>query len=112
MKQRHTPEDPVGWTKASIVAAIKNKGHTLTGLAKIHGYSSASISVCLCKPWPNVEKIIARVIGVPAHLIWPPRYDHKGMPIKRGKTKESRGMIHGEAGGTGRVGGKFNRPLP
>lgn len=111
MKQRLTPEALVEWTNADIVAAIKNKGHTLTGLAKINGYSSAAISVCLCKPWPKVEKIIARVIGVPAHVIWPPRYDHKGMPIKRGKTKESRGMIHGTVGKSDRASGKFSRPL-
>ena len=112
MNQRLTPNESVEWTRATIVAAIKNKGHTLTGLAKINGYSSASISVCLCKPWPKVEKIIARVIGVPAHIIWPPRYDHKGMPIKRGKTKESSGMIHGTVGRPDRVRGKFSRPSP
>lgn len=112
MKQRRTPEVSFEWTRANIVAAIKNKGHTLTGLAKINGYSDAAISVCLCKPWPKVEEIVARVIGVPAHVIWPPRYDHRGMPIKRGKTKESRGMIHGTVGKSGRAGGKFNRSLP
>lgn len=112
MKQRLTPQVPVEWTKATIVAAIKNKGHTLTELSRKNGYSPAAINVCLCKPWPKVQEIIAQVIGVPAHVIWPPRYDHKGMPIKRGKTKESRGMIHGTVGKPDRAGGKAPRALP
>lgn len=86
---------PPGMKRATIVAAIKNAGHTLEELSKINGFSRTAVSVALCKPWPKVEQIIAATIGVPAHVIWPPRYDRHGMPIKRGSKKESRGMIHG-----------------
>jgi Ner family transcriptional regulator len=77
--------------RASIIAAIKNAGFTLKRLSEIHGLSPAACSVCLSKPWPQVEKIIATVIGIPPHKIWPPRYSPKGMPIKRGaRVKSSR----------------------
>lgn len=90
-------QPPPGMKRATIVAAIKNAGHTLEGLSKINGLSRTAVSVALCKRWPKVEQIIAEAIGVPAHLIWPPRYDRLGVPIKRGSKKESRGMIHGTA---------------
>lgn len=77
------------------MAAIKNRGFTLKKLATDHGYSSAAINVALLKQWPAVEKIVADTIGVAAHVIWPPRYDRFGLPIKRGRTKESSGSIHG-----------------
>lgn len=83
-------EPPKGMHKADIVAALKRKGFTQRGLSIRHKLSPSAVSVCLVKRWPKVERIIARTIGVPAHEIWPPRYDRVGVPIKRGGKKESR----------------------
>jgi lambda repressor-like predicted transcriptional regulator len=93
------------------VAAIKNRGYTLEKLATDHGYSPASINVALLKPWPAVEKIVAETIGVAAHVIWPPRYDRFGVPIKRGRTKESSGSIHGTVGETAEAKSKPGRQV-
>lgn len=106
MKQRKSPP---GWKRADIVAAIKNAGFTLEKLGTDHGYSASAINVALLKQWPAVEKIIAETIGVAAHLIWPPRYDRPGVPIKRGRTKESSGSIHGTVRKSGRAGSKSPR---
>lgn len=106
MKQRKSPP---GWKRADIVAAIKNAGFTLEKLGTDHGYSTTAINVALLKPWPNVEKIIAETIGVAAHIIWPPRYDRLGVPIKRGRTKESSGSIHGTVKNVRRPGSKSLR---
>lgn len=83
-----SPSD--GMHKADIVAALKRKGFTQRGLSLKHKLSPSAVSVCLVKRWPKVELIIARTIGVPAHEIWPPRYDRAALPIKRGGKKESR----------------------
>lgn len=106
MKQRKSPP---GWKRADIVAAIKNAGFTLEKLATDHGYSASAINVALIKQWPAVEKIIAETIGVAASVIWPPRYDRLGVPIKRGRTKESSGSIHGTINKPGRAGSKSRR---
>lgn len=85
--ESHSPE---GWHKADIVRALKLKGFTQRKLSQKHKLSPSAVSVCLVKRWPRVEKIIARTIGVPAHVIWPPRYHRRAVPIKRGCNKESR----------------------
>lgn len=84
-----------GMHRADIVAAIERAGYTQESLSTLNGFSKSAVSVALAKPWPAVEKIIADTIGVAAHLIWPPRYDRAGVPIKRGGTKVSRGSKHG-----------------
>jgi len=84
-----------GMHKADITAAIKRAGYTLEGLSQKHRLSKGAVSTALCKPWPKVEQIIAETIGIPAHLIWPPRYPGPAMPIKRGKAKVSSGSNSG-----------------
>lgn len=85
-----------GWTRAQIVAAIKDAGFTLEGLSEIHELSKSAVSTAISKPWPAVEKLIAETIGVAPHKIWPPRYSRKGVPIKRGGKVKSSGPIRGE----------------
>ncbi len=80
-----------GWQNANIVAALKLKGFTQRSLSIRHKLSPSAVSVALQKPWPKVEAIIAKAIEVPAHHIWPSRYDCHGVPIKRGAPKVSRG---------------------
>jgi Ner family transcriptional regulator len=91
-------------SRPQIVAAIKDAGFTLESLSETNGLSKSAISTGISKPWPQVEAIIARTIGISAQEIWPPRYDRAGMPIKRGKTKESKRLNKGRPPGRTRPG--------
>lgn len=59
------------------------KGATLAGLARRHGFSESYLRNALMRPLYRGEQIIARFIGIPAHEIWPDRYDSHGVPAYR-----------------------------
>lgn len=90
--QTPSPDMP----KADIVAAIKKAGFTQERLSEKHGLAKSAVSVALCKPWPAVERFIARAIRKKAHEIWPSRYDRTGVPIKRGDGVKSKRPKSGE----------------
>lgn len=94
--QRLSPANAPGLSRADIIAKIKNRGLTLKQLAENNDLSPAAISVCLSRPWPKVERIIADAIGIPADQIWPPRYATEGVPIKRGTGVKSKRRKVGE----------------
>lgn len=96
-------------TRAQIVAAIKDVGYTLERLSEINGLSKSAISTGISKPWPRVERIIARTIGLPPQKIWPPRYSRKGVPIKRGRKVKSSGRNGGAIPAANRSGSKAAR---
>lgn len=70
------------WQRVDIRAALAREGWSLSGLSLHHGYSHLAAAVALQKPWPQLERIIAETICVPASTIWPSRYDSNGNPIR------------------------------
>lgn len=81
-----TSSSPSDWHPADIVAALKKRGLTLSGLSIAHGYHPTAIGKALKRPWPAVEAIIARELGVQPQQIWPSRYTPTGDPIGRTRT--------------------------
>lgn len=73
------------WHPADVLAALKKRGHTLAGLSVAHGYHPTAAGKALKRPWPAMEALIAREIGVSPREIWPSRYDENGEPILRGR---------------------------
>lgn len=73
------------WHTADIIAALKKRGLTLSGLSRQSGLSSSTLSNALARPWTKGEMIIARAIGVKPEEIWPSRYINKisNKPIRR-----------------------------
>lgn len=71
------------WHPAYVVAELKVRGHTLSGLGKLNGYSRYSLKMALQKPWPKAEAIIAAAIGVHPAVIWPTRYGVDGKPNRQ-----------------------------
>lgn len=63
---------------ADIRAAISKKGGSMAELARTHGYSEAYVRNALIRPLFQAEQIIAKFIGIPAHILWPLRYDKNG----------------------------------
>ena len=64
----------------AIAAAVKMAGTTLTQLALDNGLNDAFWRNTLLKFNTRGQEIIASCIGIPAHLIWPDRYDADGKP--------------------------------
>jgi Ner family transcriptional regulator len=71
------------WHPADIKAALaKAGGWTFARIARVYGYADNSPNAVLIRPWSQVEKIVSKIIGVPAVEIWPSRYDRRGRPLK------------------------------
>lgn len=69
------------WHTADIKAALEKSGWSLRQLSIAHGYAPDALkNVLRTTGWPRAEAIIARVIGVAPHVIWPSRYRMDGTP--------------------------------
>jgi Ner family transcriptional regulator len=71
------------WHPADVLAALKKRGRTLAGLSVAHGYHPTAAGKALKAPWPALEAIIAREIGLQPREIWPSRYTVEGEPTGR-----------------------------
>ncbi|MBG6244762.1 DNA-binding protein [Candidatus Symbiopectobacterium sp. 'North America'] len=60
--------------RADIVAALRKKNLSLSGLGREHNLSPYTLKNALDKPYPKAEKIIADAIGLTPQEIWPGRY--------------------------------------
>lgn len=92
---------PADWHPADILAALHKAGWSLRQLATTNGYRHcSSFSVALRHPYPKVEAIIARALGLRPQEIWPSRYRPDGSsnrragpapmrPARSGKSKTS-----------------------
>jgi Ner family transcriptional regulator len=62
------------WHPADVLAALKKRGHSLSGLSVAHGYHVTAAGKALKRSWPALETVIAAAIGIPPQEIWPSRY--------------------------------------
>jgi Ner family transcriptional regulator len=62
------------WHPADVLAALKKRGKTLSGLSQANGYHPTAAGKALKKPWPAMEKLIAAELGLKPGDIWPSRY--------------------------------------
>ena len=76
------------WHREDIKAAIRKTGMTLGALSLTHKLSRRAVSVTLQKPWPRVQAIVAKHIGVAPQVIWPSRYDASGAPLRKPHWKQ------------------------
>lgn len=71
----HSKQD---WHRQDILAAIRKRGIPAAELARQNGYSNPGTFYNVFKaPYPKVERIIARFLGVDPCEIWPTRYQSK-----------------------------------
>ncbi len=84
MDTRNDPEsNPTvasDWHPADVLAALKKRGHSLSGLSIANGYHPTAAGKALKQPWPAMERLLADAIGVVSQEIWPSRYDSEGNP--------------------------------
>lgn len=67
-----------GWDRFAIRAEIHRRGGTLTKIAKANKLSDATCRMALLKSCPAGERAIAKFLKLPAHALWPDRYDARG----------------------------------
>lgn len=70
------------WHPADIKAALAKKKYSFARIAREFEYADGSPNAVLHRAWSQMERIVAKVIGVPAAVIWPSRYDRRGRPLK------------------------------
>ncbi len=87
------------WHWEDVQAAIRKAGWSMRQLALELGYTSGSSALTCVKsrPFPKGEKILAAVIGTPAHEIWPSRYNPDGTPNRRTGPRRPAGVRHMKA---------------
>jgi Ner family transcriptional regulator len=86
----HSSADPRDWHWADIKAALEKAGYSLSSLSKANGFKTRrAVGMAKDHPYPRMERIIAKAIGVPPKLIWPSRYDENGCAIRKRVTPKS-----------------------
>lgn len=64
---------------ADIIAGIKKgTGLSLRKLSLKNGLNVAACQQALLRPYEKPEQIISDAIGIPAHIIWPSRFNSDG----------------------------------
>jgi Ner family transcriptional regulator len=63
------------WHPADVLAALKKRGKTLSGLSRANGYHATAAGKALKKPWPALEELIAAELSLLPADIWPSRYE-------------------------------------
>jgi Ner family transcriptional regulator len=67
------------WHNADIIAEVRKAvGLSLRQLSIQNQLNPGACQQALHRPYETPEKIISDAIGVPAHLIWPTRYNQNG----------------------------------
>lgn len=83
------------WHPADIKGALAKKGISLSSLARKNDYAITSPSNVFRKPWPAMEKIMAKAIGVTPQEVWPSRYDQFGNPHRTIRLARVKGARNG-----------------
>lgn len=80
---RVPPPSQSDWHPADVLAALKKRGLSLAGISVANGYHPTAAGKALKRPWPAMEAIIARELGLHPQAIWPSRYTASGEPRGR-----------------------------
>ena len=71
------------WHPADIKAALAKKGYTFARIARELGQFPTAPNQVLRQRLFRIEQTIARILEVPAQVIWPTRYTRDGQPRYR-----------------------------
>ena len=78
------PKPAQDWHPADVLAALKKRGLSLTGLSTANGYHPTAAGKALKNPWPAMEAIIATALGLTPGDIWPSREPPVGAKPPKG----------------------------
>lgn len=66
------------WTKATIKAAVEERGFALLDVDREYGLRLGTISVTLLRPHRRGEAALEQLLGVPASELFPDRFEAEG----------------------------------
>jgi Ner family transcriptional regulator len=69
------------WHPADIKAALAKKDYSFSRIAREYDFSRSTSNV-LRMPWPKIEAIVGKILGIHPAEIWPSRYDNQGKPLR------------------------------
>lgn len=89
---KHTPKKPAhgDWPSHLILYHLYENGTSYARLSRLNGYCETAAILVNHRPWPKMEGIIAKAIGVTPQEIWPSRYNEDGTPKRGAHTKQQR----------------------
>ena len=59
---------------------LRLRGSSLSAVARDFGVSRHAPRLALVKPYPRMERAIAKKLGLEPQVLWPERYDEQGRP--------------------------------
>lgn len=71
------------WHREEVKAEIRKRCGSLGAFALEHELDESAIGIALSRPWPRVERLIARLLRVRPQEIWPDRYTRDGRSRRR-----------------------------
>ncbi len=75
----HDPAKRRAW----VIYQLSLQGESLASLARAHGLDRTAPGQALAKPWPRMERILARAVGVPVQELFPDRWHPDGTRLIR-----------------------------
>lgn len=70
------------WTRGKVRYELEKLGRTsLRQIDLDHEVPVGTMSNALYRPDPKGERILSDILGIPAHHIWPSRYDANGVRL-------------------------------
>lgn len=88
------PTDPFE-RREWVIYQLRLRGTTLTGLGRARGVSRQAVSQALFAPSYEIERAIAKALGIPVRRLFPERFDEhghrlhaiRGRPRPKGSTR-------------------------
>jgi Ner family transcriptional regulator len=80
---RKRPSATPGWSWNRIIFALRERGLTVSEVARRAGYKASSGRQVCTRRWPNMQRAIAGALDVAPQVLWPDRYDHEGVPVRK-----------------------------
>lgn len=78
---------------------LRVRGSSLSQLARELGVTRHTTILALARPYPRIERAIAKRIGLRPEQVWPERYDEHGKPNrKKGRPIKSITKVNTAAG--------------
>ncbi|KQI68020.1 hypothetical protein AN189_12915 [Loktanella sp. 3ANDIMAR09] len=71
------------WHPADVLCALTKQGLSYAEVARRHDLNRSAVANAASRPNYSAETAIASELGVPAHQIWPDRYDDRGLPLHK-----------------------------
>lgn len=75
--------------REEIKAAIRKKGETLQSLTRKHRLGYSSLTICMVRPLPRANRVIADFLGLPLNYLWPLWFDASGKRIPLHSTSKN-----------------------